>query len=178
MKEKNMKNRVPVHRILIAFLLLPITVLVLVPLVLHTYLPGNFTQSMLAGWLIKLFAFLLGLTGLWLLYWTNFLFARFGRGTLAPWNPPEKLIMRGPYRYMRQPMITVVLSVLLGELMFMGSWASFFWLILFPALNMAYIPLVEEKALIKRFGDDYIRYKKAVPGWVPKFHPWNDEGDQ
>ena len=53
--------------------------------------------------------------------WTNRLFATIGHGTLAPWNPPEKLVVRGVYRHVRNPMITGVFCILLGEAVFFGS---------------------------------------------------------
>ena len=59
--------------------------------------------------------------GLGLFYRTVSLFAAVGRGTLAPWDPTRRLVVRGPYRHVRNPMITGVLSVLLGEGLVFGS---------------------------------------------------------
>jgi protein-S-isoprenylcysteine O-methyltransferase Ste14 len=53
--------------------------------------------------------------------WTVRLFARIGKGTLAPWDPTQRLVVAGPYRHVRNPMITAVLSVLLGEAALFGS---------------------------------------------------------
>src|SRR5215217_7872095 len=53
--------------------------------------------------------------GLALWLWTVRLFVRVGRGTLAPWDPPRRLVVEGPYRHVRNPMITAVLAVLLGQ---------------------------------------------------------------
>lgn len=60
--------------------------------------------------------------GLALRVWTNALFLKFGDGTLAPWNPPTKLVIRGPYRHVRNPMISSVVVILLGECLFFQSW--------------------------------------------------------
>src|SRR5687767_1709446 len=65
--------------------------------------------------------------GLLMMYRTISLFAREGDGTLAPWDPPRKLVVRGPYRYVRNPMITGVLTVLLGEAVLFGSPAILAW---------------------------------------------------
>ena len=58
---------------------------------------------------------LLAAAGLTMLAWTVTLFIRIGRGTLAPWDPTRKLVVRGPYAHVRNPMITGVLAILIGE---------------------------------------------------------------
>ena len=58
---------------------------------------------------------LLAAAGLGMLAWTVTLFIRIGRGTLAPWDPTRKLVVRGPYAHVRNPMITGVLAILIGE---------------------------------------------------------------
>jgi protein-S-isoprenylcysteine O-methyltransferase Ste14 len=63
---------------------------------------------------------LLMLAGLSLVVKTVRLFAVVGKGTLAPWDPPKNLVVEGPYRYVRNPMITGVLTILLGESAFFG----------------------------------------------------------
>ncbi len=110
--------------------------------------------------------------GLLLIVKTVRLFAEVGKGTLAPWDPTERLVAQGPYRYVRNPMISGVLFVLLGEAAVFGSvplliWASFFFLV-----NAVYIPLNEEPGLRKRFGASYRRYEQHVPRWIPRLHPW------
>ena len=62
---------------------------------------------------------------LWI--WTVRLFARIGKGTLAPWDPTRRLVVAGPYRYVRNPMISAVLCVLLGEAALFGSPALLIW---------------------------------------------------
>jgi len=97
---------------------------------------------------------------------------RFGQGTPAPWNPPKKLVVRGPYRHVRNPMITSVLFVLLAEALLLRSWPLAGWLIIFFLANAIYFPLVEERGLVRRFGEDYLQYKRHVPRWLPKVTPW------
>jgi protein-S-isoprenylcysteine O-methyltransferase Ste14 len=96
------------------------------------------------------------------------LFAAVGRGTLAPWDPPERLVIAGPYRYLRHPMISGVALVLAGEAIALGSGAIAIWLAAFVAVNAVYLPLVEEPALVRRFGADYERYMDEVPRWLPR----------
>jgi protein-S-isoprenylcysteine O-methyltransferase Ste14 len=110
--------------------------------------------------------------GLVLLASTIKLFASVGRGTLAPWDPTTSLVVRGPYRYVRNPMISGVLFVLLGEAALAGSLPLLLWFGLVFAINAVYLPLVEEPGLSRRFGDDYATYKANVPRWVPRIRPW------
>ena len=69
-----------------------------------------------------LVALVLGTSGLALAVWTTSLFRTVGEGTPAPWAPPKKLVVRGPYRHVRNPMITSVLLMLGAESLFFGSW--------------------------------------------------------
>jgi protein-S-isoprenylcysteine O-methyltransferase Ste14 len=110
--------------------------------------------------------------GLTLMYRTISLFAREGEGTLAPWDPTRKLVVRGPYRYVRNPMIVGVLAVVLGEAALFGSPALAAWAALFFAINAVWFPVVEEPGLVRRFGDDYEDYRRHVPRWLPRRTPW------
>jgi protein-S-isoprenylcysteine O-methyltransferase Ste14 len=99
-------------------------------------------------------------------------FAREGGGTLAPWDPPRELVTSGPYRWVRHPMISGVTAVLIGEALFLRSLPHLTWAVVFAALNMIYIPLVEEPQLERRFGDAWRRYRDNVPPLVPRTTPW------
>ena len=99
------------------------------------------------------------------------LFARQGEGTLAPWDPPRKLVVEGPYRRFRHPMIAGVAAVLLGEAALLGSTSIAIWAAGFIAVNAVYLPLVEEPRLVRRFGADYERYMREVPRWLPARRP-------
>jgi protein-S-isoprenylcysteine O-methyltransferase Ste14 len=110
--------------------------------------------------------------GLAVFAWTVRLFARIGRGTLAPWDPPERLVVAGPYRHLRHPMITAVALVLAGETLALGATAIAVVLGAFVAINALYLPLIEEPALVRRFGADYERYMDNVGRLVPRLRPW------
>lgn len=116
--------------------------------------------------------------GLGLMYRTIALFATVGRGTLAPWDPPRTLVVRGVYRHVRNPMISGVLAILLGEALLFRSTLQLGWFLGFWLLNAVYIPLVEEPMLVSRFGDDYRRYRAQVPRWIPRRTPWSPAGEQ
>jgi protein-S-isoprenylcysteine O-methyltransferase Ste14 len=134
------------------------------------------------GGVAMVLAILLGLisigAGLALWLWTVRLFARVGKGTLAPWDPPRRLVIRGPYRHLRNPMITAVLAVLAGEAMMFGSAPLLIWCALFFGLNHAFFVLHEEPTLEQRFGDAYRAYKRNVPRWLPRLSAADVEADQ
>jgi protein-S-isoprenylcysteine O-methyltransferase Ste14 len=111
--------------------------------------------------------------GLALWYRTVNLFARQGEGTLAPWDPTRRLVVLGPYRHVRNPMITGVLLVLGGEAALFGSLGVLAWAGVFLAMNAVWFPLVEEPGLVRRFGEDYEAYRRNVPRWIPRVRPWS-----
>jgi protein-S-isoprenylcysteine O-methyltransferase Ste14 len=113
--------------------------------------------------------------GLTMQAWTVTLFSRVGEGTLAPWDPTRKMVVHGPYRHTRNPMITGVLSVLLGESALCCSGALLAWAAAFFAGNTAWFKLVEEPGLVKRFGEEYVEYRENVPMWLPRLRPWDGQ---
>jgi protein-S-isoprenylcysteine O-methyltransferase Ste14 len=119
---------------------------------------------------------LVGLTltgaGVALWVWTVRLFARIGSGTLAPWDPTRRLVVAGPYRYVRNPMISAVLCALLGEAALFGSPALLIWFGAFFAINWLGFLVYEEPGLVRRFGDEYREYRRNVPRWLPRRTPW------
>jgi protein-S-isoprenylcysteine O-methyltransferase Ste14 len=110
--------------------------------------------------------------GLVLMVATIRLFVTVGKGTLAPWNPTQRLVVQGVYRHVRNPMISGVFFVLLGEAALAASLPLFVWFAVFVLGNAVYIPLAEEPGLVKRFGDDYLAYKQNVPRWIPRLRGW------
>ncbi len=113
--------------------------------------------------------------GLYYLSMTIWLFINIGKGTLAPWSPTKKLVIIGPYRHVRNPMISSVLMTLLGESIAFGSASIFIWFLLFFGINQIYFVYSEEPGLEKRFGEEYVIYTKNVPRWIPKLRPWMGE---
>ncbi len=110
--------------------------------------------------------------GLAMWIWTVRLFACVGKGTLAPWDPTRRLVVQGPYRHVRNPMISAVTAVLLGEAALLGSLGIAIWAAGFAAVNTAWFVLGEEPGLERRFGEEYREYKSDVPRWVPRRAPW------
>jgi protein-S-isoprenylcysteine O-methyltransferase Ste14 len=95
-------------------------------------------------------------------------FAVAGRGTLAPVDPPKELVVRGLYRYVRNPMYVGVVSVLLGEALLFASIAMLIYAAGFFALAHLFVILYEERTLRRRFGEAYEQYARAVPRWLPR----------
>jgi protein-S-isoprenylcysteine O-methyltransferase Ste14 len=150
-----------VWRQLLAAIVLPGTVTIAVPLLI---LGGDLDLA--APLLVAVGAALIA-AGAALWAWTVSLFTTVGRGTLAPWDPTRRLVVSGPYRHVRNPMITGVVTVLLGEALVFGSVGLLAWALAFFLVNAAWFVLVEEPGLVERFGEDYVDYRRRVPRWIP-----------
>ncbi len=95
-------------------------------------------------------------------------FARSGRGTLSPADPPKELVVRGLYRYVRNPMYLSVTVIVLGEFLLTGSRGLLlYWAIWFLAANL-FVLGYEEPTLRRSFGAAYDRYVLRVGRWLPK----------
>lgn len=163
-----------------AILVLPVMVIVIIPTVMLS-LSGN----IMFGWGFLypycLFPIILGCaligSGLALVVTTIIQFAHIGAGTLAPWDPTQTLVVQGVYGYVRNPMISGVMFILVGETVMVDSWLLLAWCLLFIIANAVYIPLCEERGLTKRFGEAYRIYKQHVPRWIPRVKPWEPTSD-
>jgi protein-S-isoprenylcysteine O-methyltransferase Ste14 len=151
-------------RHLLSFIL-PVTVLIIVPSIIEKNIYMNFN-------VITIIGFATMLLGLMLMFLTIRMFIRIGKGTLAPWDPTRKLVTKSLYAHMRNPMITGVNIVLIGEAITFRSYNILIWAGCFFILNTVYFTLSEEPGLKKRFGDDYEEYKRNVPRWIPRIRPW------
>lgn len=151
-----------------AIALLPFSAAILVPALIL----WRTDEAGVRWWLAIPGVALIGM-GLALVVQTVALFVRVGKGTLAPWDPTTRLVVRGPYRRVRNPMITGVLCILVGEAALFGSVPLLTWAAAFFAVNAVYMPLVEEPGLRRRFGDGYEAYRAAVPRWIPRLRPWD-----
>lgn len=99
-------------------------------------------------------------------------FALEGRGTPAPIAPPERLVVHGFYRFVRNPMYVAVLLVVAGEGLLFGSVAVLqFALIAFVCVHL-FVLLYEEPTLRGKFGAEYETYRSHVRRWLPRLSPW------
>jgi len=146
--------------------ILPITVLILIPLYIERNISAKYTWNLLTG------LFIISI-GLYVVIVTISTFIRIGKGTLAPWSPTKKLITGGIYGHVRNPMILGVLTVLIGEAIAILSINIFLWALIFFIINNIFFVLYEEPNLEKKFGNEYLEYKRNVPRWIPRFKSSN-----
>jgi protein-S-isoprenylcysteine O-methyltransferase Ste14 len=94
-----------------------------------------------------------------------------GSGTLAPWDPPRRLVTAGLYRFVRNPMYLSVATVVLGWSLYFGSRALAIYLGAVVVGFHLRITLNEEPRLRSQFGPDWDRYAARVPRWIPRLRP-------
>lgn len=94
------------------------------------------------------------------------------RGTPAPVAPTQTLVVTGVYRFVRNPMYLAVLSIILGQALLFGSW----WLLVYAAIVLiavvTFVKAYEEPTLTDTYGEQYLEYRRNVPGWWPRLTPW------
>ncbi len=147
-------------RALIAFLALPGMVAFAVPLWLALSEPARGGAALWpAGWLLVL-------AGAALLLWCVREFYTAGRGTLAPWSPPRKLVTSGPYRFSRNPMYIGVALVLLGWAALFQSRTLLIYAAGFAIVVHLRVTLAEEPWARRTFGADWEDYRAQVPRWL------------
>jgi protein-S-isoprenylcysteine O-methyltransferase Ste14 len=158
------------HSLLKAFLIFPVNVMGVIPAfllwcsrsggVLDRFPYGFNPSRSLAG-------IVLVMVGVVLCWKTVSLFTDYGEGTPAPFDPPKKLVVQGPYNYVRNPMMIGVWLVLSGEALIFGSLPLGIWFLVFLGLCLVLIPVWEEPDLENRFGKPYRNYMLEVPRWIP-----------
>jgi protein-S-isoprenylcysteine O-methyltransferase Ste14 len=94
-------------------------------------------------------------------------FVFIGRGTPAPFDPPRQLVVRGPYRFVRNPMYVGAVVALLGAAIYYESLALAAYAVAFLLVMHAFVVLYEEPVLTRRFGADFEAYRQRVPRWLP-----------
>jgi protein-S-isoprenylcysteine O-methyltransferase Ste14 len=106
-------------------------------------------------------------------------FARFaveGIGTPAPVAPTERLVVGGLYRYVRNPMYLAVVATIIGQALALGQPALLWYAAAVGAATSAFVRWYEEPTLRRQFGAQYEAYRRAVPAWWPRLHPWEPGG--
>lgn len=148
-------------RNLLFTLLVPGTVAVAVPLLLA----GDRPRA--SGGLLALACVLLG-AGAAVYAWTVWDFAAYGRGTPAPIDAPRRLVVRGLYRWTRNPMYVGVLCVILGQALLFRAWALVLYAAGVALAFHLFVRLYEEPHLRRSFGEAYETYRARVPRWLPR----------
>ena len=142
----------------------PGTVAVLIPLIIV----GRESPS--SGLALAIAAVLFGLGGA-IYAWCVWDFASFGKGTPAPIDAPKKLIVRGLYRYTRNPMYVGVLTVVLAWTALFQAAGLVVYVVIVAACFHMFILLYEEPHLEREFGSEYLVYKSNVGRWLPRRPP-------
>jgi len=108
-------------------------------------------------------------------------FARFvaeGSGTPAPIAPTARLVVGGLYRYVRNPMYLAVEAIIVGEALAVGQLGLLLYASVVALAFFGFVRGYEEPTLREKFGPTYDAYRRAVPGWWPRRHPWEPASDE
>jgi protein-S-isoprenylcysteine O-methyltransferase Ste14 len=148
------------------FVLAPVVVAGLVP----WWLTGWRVDDPLPYWApLRLLGTLLLVIGLGVLIHTFAQFVAEGVGTPAPVAPTERLVVGGLYRYVRNPMYLAVLATIVGQALLLGQLVLLLYGCASAAAFVAFVRGYEEPALHRRYGAKYDSYRRAVPGWWPRY---------
>jgi len=99
--------------------------------------------------------------------WCIFTFATIGQGTPAPFDPPRRLVVRGPYRFVRNPMYIGAGLALAGAALYYGSLPIFGYTLVLFLVTHLFVVWYEEPTLKKTFGEAYEEYCRRVSRWWP-----------
>lgn len=153
-----------------AFLFLPGMAAIAVPLLLGAVDPWRNGVFSPGGFLV--------LAGAVLLLWCVRDFYVIGKGTLAPWDPPKRLVVTGLYRHVRNPMYLSVLLLVVGcALVYRSPLLGLYTLILAIGFHLRVV-WYEEPLLATAFGKRWLSYRTAVARWRPRLRPWNSDADR
>jgi protein-S-isoprenylcysteine O-methyltransferase Ste14 len=103
-----------------------------------------------------------------LYFWCVWNFAAVGGGTPGPWDAPRRVVARGPYRWVRNPIYLAALLVVLGEAWLFASPRLLAYAAAMAFCFHLFVTGYEERTLARRFGRAYLEYQRAVPRWIPR----------
>ena len=106
--------------------------------------------------------------GLAVVAWCFVGFVRDGTGTPSPLAPPARLVVRGPYRWVRHPMYVATALVIAGEGLVLARPVLLAAAAFYLATLATQARVLEEPRLAARFGAEFSAYRAAVPGWIPR----------
>lgn len=134
------------------------------------WLTGWRVEEPLPYWVpLRLVGVLLLVTGLAVLVRAFIQFVMEGVGTPAPIAATEQLVVGGLYRYVRNPMYLAVLATILGQALLLGQLVLLLYAAAVAGAFVAYVRGYEEPTLHRRYGAKYDSYRRAVPGWWPRY---------
>lgn len=149
-------------------LVLP-TILLLVSELMNTFFDFNLLKILPFPLFIYVGGLLLIVFGLFLSLWSRWIQFKIGQGTPAPKMPTQKLVIKGPYAYCRNPMILGDVIWLIGLGGIFNSISLIVLSIIWFTIHLFYYRFTEEKEMVARFGQEYAEYKNRVPFLIPTF---------
>lgn len=173
MKYTDKKTVLHIFVSLAAFIIIVIPLVYYIPYKIHNYRPllmDIHIGALRYSGLVFIFF------GTAVILWGYLTFIFVGKGTPFHALPADKLIIKGLYRYVRNPMVIGVLFVFLGEAIFFESTVILIYMIIGISVYNLFLVIYEEPQLRRRFGDSYIKYCREVPRWIPRLTPYRDNG--
>ncbi len=121
------------------------------------------------GWIVVGIGAAIALPCIWAFAWR-------GIGTPAPFDPPRRLVISGPYRFVRNPMYLGMSIALIGEgIVFPQlSWTMLAMVAVLIAFATTFVIAYEEPTLQRTFGADYENYRRSVRRWLPRLRPFDN----
>jgi protein-S-isoprenylcysteine O-methyltransferase Ste14 len=151
------------------FLIAPFSLTVLVPL----WITGWQVQVPFFGLpLLRVIGVLLVVAGAVPLIESFRRFAVEGQGTPAPIAPPQRLVVSGFYRYVRNPMYVGVVAIILGEALIVGDIRLLYYAAIVWLGFHIFVLIYEEPTLRHTYGAEYDAFRAQVPRWLPRVRPW------
>lgn len=117
-------------------------------------------------WPLQIAGIVLIICGAFLFAYCTRQFARVGKGTPVPVEPPKEFVAIGLYRVTRNPIYIGYFLALFGEFSILGHVLLFVYFVFWVLAIHLYVVLFEERELVERFGEKYLEYKKTVPRWI------------
>lgn len=113
---------------------------------------------------------ILGTAGALFGLWCIFAFVIIGKGTQMPLDPPRHLVIRGPYRFVRNPMYVGAGFALAGAALYFESLELVMYGAVLSVITHSFVVFYEERVLEKKFGPDYEAYRRQVRRWLPRLN--------
>lgn len=98
----------------------------------------------------------------------QWLIASRGQGTPAPIDPPKKMVRRGAYKWVRNPVYLAVFAMVAGQMVFLRSGHIAVYFVCLVCATHVFVLVIEEESLRRRFGAMYEDYRREVPRWLPR----------